>query len=104
VADARTYDNFAAWVPDLDAVLFANQSAELRHDGIVREDSTGAAYGPMSSVIGDLPRLPPSGTEGRPVEILLVPSRGDFDQLPDSGGTDALDVTINARPTWLFRP
>jgi hypothetical protein len=100
----RTFDNFAAWVPAADAVLFADQSAELRHDGITRASADGAAHGPMSSVVGDLPRLPPSGAENRPVEILLVPSRGDFDQLPDSGGTDALAVTVNARPTWLFRP
>ncbi len=33
----------------------------------------------------DLPRLPVSGPEEKPLEIATKPSRGDFTTLPDSG-------------------
>ena len=59
-ACTRTYDNFAAWAPVPNAVLNPSQSLELRTDGIVREDVSGSAYGPVSWVEGDLPRLPPT--------------------------------------------
>ena len=62
-AVTRNYDNFAAWVPPADAVIYSGQSIELRTDGMFREDSSGSAYGPVADVIGDLPRLPPATPE-----------------------------------------
>ena len=97
------FNNFTVWVPAPDAVLFASQSAELRTDGMIREDSTGTAYGPVSHVTGDLPRLPPSGLEGRSVELFVKASRGDLDQLPDSG-IDDISVQVYSRPSWLHIP
>ena len=32
----------------------------------------------------DLTRLPVAGMEGRTMEVFIIPSRGDFDRLPDS--------------------
>ena len=80
----RTFDNFVVWVPPADAVLHASQSVELNTVGMFREDATGTAWGPVSHVTGDLPRLPPSGLEARSVELFVKASRGDFDQLPDT--------------------
>jgi len=95
-------DNFASWPPTADAAMFASQSAQLTTDGIFREDSSGTAYGPVLN-IGQNPRIPPSGLESRKVEIYLKGSRGDFDQVPDTGIDD-----ISARPfyraSWLLIP
>jgi hypothetical protein len=102
-ANTRQYKNFKVWVPTFDAVLHANQSAELRWDGMFREDSGGTAYGPVSHVVGDLPRIPPSGLEGRTVEVFLKWTRGDFDQLPDSG-IDAGSAQVTYNPSYLFVP
>lgn len=99
----RAFYNFSAREPVLDAVLFPNQSAELRHDGVYREDSTGTAYGPVSHRTGSLPRLPPSGLENRPVEVFLKASRGDFDTRPDAG-IDDISAQVFYRPSWLFAP
>jgi hypothetical protein len=104
----RLVDNFQVWEPDVstpteDAVLYASQSAELRWDGIFREDSSGSAYGPVSWVEGDLPRIPPSGLEGRTVEVFIKASRGDIDTLPDSG-IDDLSARVYYRPSWWFVP
>lgn len=57
-AATRTYDNFAVWAPVPDAVIYATRSAQLTTDGMYRLDSGGSAFGPISRVVGDLPRLP----------------------------------------------
>lgn len=98
-ANTRNYDNFAAWVPNTDAVLNPSQSAELRWDRIVREDVGGTAYGPVSWVEGDLPRLPPT-TEGGTVEVFLKASRGNFQSLPDTG-IDDISARVTSRYCWL---
>lgn len=99
----RSYDNFAAWVPDQDAVIFASQSCELRWDGPVREDAAGAAYGPVSLPLGALPRLPPSGIENRPVEVFLKATRSDLDAIADAG-IDNVSARVYYRPSWLLVP
>jgi hypothetical protein len=102
-AGTRTYDNFAAWVPTPDAVLFASRSAELRHDGHYRYDSTGVAPGPITEVVGDLIRVPESGAEARTVEVFIKASRGDLASLPDAG-IDDISAQIKYRPVYLLRP
>ena len=101
VASTRNYDNFAAWAPQPDAVMYASQSLELRTEGVFREDSAGAAYGPVAQVIGDLPRLPVSGPEGRTVQTFIKATRGNFDNLPDRG-IDDISARVFYRPCWLF--
>lgn len=101
-ANTRTYKNFAAWVPTLDAVIHPNQSCELRTEGFFREDASGIGWGPVSDPSGsDLPRIPPSGLEGRPVELFLLTSAGDLAQIPD-GATADQTVTARYRPSYLF--
>lgn len=102
-AMTRSYDNFAAWVPNFDAAIFASRTAQLTTQGVLRQDSGGTAYGPASKRIGDLPRIPPSGLESRSVEVFLKASRGDFDQLPDSG-IDNISAQVFYRPSWLTAP
>jgi hypothetical protein len=101
-ADVRYYDNFLAWVPDTDAVLFASRGAELRHDGMFREASGGTNYAPITPT-GDLLRLPPSGLEGRTAEVFLRPSSGDFDQGADTPLSN-IQAQIRYRPSYLFVP
>jgi hypothetical protein len=62
-----------------DAAVFADQVAELRTDGMFRATADGTAYGPTSPPIGDLPRIPVSGLEGRPVELSPVQRRSRHD-------------------------
>ena len=97
----RDYDNFIAWVPESDAVIFPNRSLEIRHDGVFRESADGGSYGPLVPE-GDLLRLPASGLEARPAELFVATSRGDFDQLPDSGfSADGFTVETRIRSCWL---
>jgi hypothetical protein len=66
-----------------------------------REEATGAAFGPVSHVTGDLPRIPPSGSEGRTVQFFLKASRGDFATLPDTG-VDDISARALYRPSFLL--
>jgi hypothetical protein len=102
-ADARYYDNFLAWVPDTDAVVFAGRSAELRFDGMYREAPGGGSYAQVGTVLGDLLRIPPAGMEARTTEIFLKPSFGDLGQASDSKLL-RLQAQMRYRPSYLFVP
>lgn len=86
-----------------DAVMYPHLSAQLRSDGMIREDSSASVYGQIAQVIGDLPRIPPSGLEQRPAELMVKISRGDFDTLPDIA-LDNFGAQVFYRPCWLSRP
>jgi hypothetical protein len=85
-----------------DAVVYASQSTQLTTQGMFRTPGS-SVYGPVAQVTGDLPRLPPSGLETRPAQLFVKPSRGDLNDLADSG-LDGLSVQVVYRPTWLSRP
>jgi len=102
-AYTRTYDNFAAWVPSIDAAVFANQDGRYSSQGHFRLSRDGAAYGPIARPESDLPRIPVSGPEERPVEIGLKWSRGDFEELPDSG-LDKVGARLAYRPCFSHVP
>jgi hypothetical protein len=84
-------------------VIIASGRLQMRYDTIYRTITGGTVFTPVSLVGGDLPRIPPSGKENLPVQLLLKPSRGDLASNPDSG-TDSFSVAVSYRPTWLFRP
>jgi hypothetical protein len=86
-----------------DAVIYASKTAELRTEGMFRSDAGGTIYAPVSQVTGDLPRVPPSGLESRPVQVFVKPTRGDLSTLADSG-LDSLSVIPKVCPSYLFRP
>ena len=86
-----------------DCVIAAGKTCELRTDGMFRQGGGGTVYGPVSQVIGDLPRVPPSGLESRTLQVFLKPSRGEFDNEADSG-IDDLSAQTFYRPSFLYTP
>ncbi len=89
--------------PLSDAVLYANRKAEVRFDGVMREDTASGAYVGVSQVLGDLPRIPPSGLENRVVELFVKNSRGQLDATHADSGKDAIAAKILYAPTYLGR-
>lgn len=85
----------------LDAVIYASSTAELRTEGMLRKGSSSTIYAPMGNAIGSLPRIPPSGLEGRTVQVLLKASRGNFANEADSG-IDDMSCQIKYRPSYLY--
>jgi hypothetical protein len=102
-AITRQYDNFLVYptAPN-DAVCFAHSSASLRYDGMYRSDTTNTYFGPIANVVGDLPRLPPSGVENRPVELFLMLSRGDLAQQADLS-LGSFTAQVRYRPVHIHR-
>lgn len=102
-ASTRNYDNFQAYIPESDAVVFAGQTLQLATDGVYRDDSTGVTSGPVPKVAGDLPRIPPSGLEGRPVQLFTRLSTGEFATFDDNYAPDLVhDAQVFYRPSYLF--
>lgn len=97
------YFSFGGFSYTQDAVVYANGPCELRHDAMFRQGPGSGPYGPVSQVVGDLVRLPPSGIEDRPCQVFIKPTRGDLDTLPDLG-LDGMTVQVKYRPCWLSRP
>ncbi len=85
-----------------DAVCYGGGTVEARYNGAYRNAGTGSSvYGRVSRIIGDLPRIPPSGLESRPVEVFVKMSRGDLGSLQDSS-LDSLSVQAKYRPSFLY--
>lgn len=100
--ELRVYYSYSASALPEDAVLYSERSSEIRFDGCYREDTTSGAYVRVSEETGDLPRLPPSGLEGRPVELFLKNSRGELDGAGDPG-IDAIQAQVIYRPCYIGR-
>lgn len=83
-----------------DAVVYSGSSVVLSTEGMLQL-ATGMS--PISNVIGDLPRIPPSGLEGRPCELLIRPTQGDL-QITQDTALSGFTTQVSFRPTWLFRP
>ena len=101
-ACTRNYDSFISWSPVPDAVAFASQSCELGTQGIIREDSGGTAYGPVSAQLGDLPRMPNRSSAGT-VEFTAKMSRGNLLDTPDPG-IDDISARVYRRASHLLIP
>lgn len=98
-AMTRTYDNFSAWTPTLDAVCYASRSLELNTQGIGRLDTGGTAYGPVTSVVNDLPRMPNRSSAGT-VEFMGKLSQGDLETINDPA-IDDLSARVHRRASYL---
>jgi hypothetical protein len=85
-----------------DAVVFPDQNAEIASDGSYRTDD-GGVYAPIQNTSGDLPRIPPSGVEGRAVQLFVRPSVSDLGTIAD-GGADSTTVQVAYRPAYASRP
>lgn len=80
-----------------DRVIFPGHNTALRFDDMLREDEKSKGYVPIGLQYGDLLRLPPSGMEQRPVEIMVRGSRG---RLLSPGGVRSEEQTIE-ESQWI---
>ena len=99
----RYYSNLLAWAPDPDAVMFSNRNARLLSSGVLRQSADGSGLGEVAYARSDLPRVPCSGLEARPVEVFVKATRGDFSELPDVG-IDKVAARLTYRPCWSNTP
>jgi hypothetical protein len=100
----RTYDNFAASVPDTPTALYSGKTAEIRYDGAIRQDSTGTYYGPVPSYRGSRFFAPAAGDENRTSRILVKAHRNDIEAAPSDNVTDNLTVAAIVTPRGIVVP
>jgi hypothetical protein len=99
----RYYDNFLAFVPAVDAAVYANQSLELRHDRATRENSGGTFSTSISKVDGNYLRIPPAGPESRTARLVVKGFRHDPYTSQD-GGIDDIGAQLFVTPRGLVVP
>ena len=99
IAEERTFEDFAVWVPVLDRVLFAGFDAEVRSDQFIRQHPT-SEWGRIASE-ADYLKIPPSGLEGRTHRLIAKARRGDVDVLPDDVIDDELAAALEVTPRVL---
>lgn len=84
------------------ASIDPGSSAWIATDGVYF-DFDGPTFS-ASGALGDLPRVPVSGAEQRPTELLLKASRGDFTTSFIDDGIDDIVAQASYRPCWMFAP
>ena len=92
------YELDGGFVVSSDAVIYGDQVAELRTDGMVHT-ADGTVYGEMVG-FGAMPRLPNSGLEARPVELFIRPSRGDL----SNTARGPFEAASRCLAAWRRRP
>jgi len=103
VASTRSYDNFQAFVPAVDAAIFAGRELELRHNGAMREETTAGEWSNVPERRGNYLRIPCAGMEGRTARLIVAGYRNDPDTMPNDID-DALTATLYATPRYLSVP
>ena len=98
-ACTRSYANFRAWAPSLDAALFASRQAEVLSSLVRRQDSTGANPGAVGYE-GDYLLIPPAGPENRTTEIIVKATRS----LVADDGIDDIRAALAYTPRYLAVP
>jgi hypothetical protein len=105
----RIYYSFSSSSPAVDGVLYADRHALVSFRGSYREDTVSESYVAVSEETGDLMRLPPSGLEGRYVELLvknsrgLLPSPATNEDGESDPAIDAIEAVVSYRPCYLGR-
>ena len=100
----RSFDNMAAFVPVPDAICWASQSIEFRHDQTLREDLSGVYAGPPHSYRGAPFYLPPAGGANRTSRVSVLARRNDTETLTAANVTDGVSVRVYYRPRCLVVP
>jgi hypothetical protein len=92
----------AGWVPNANPG-YGNE-VQLGTDAIYDVLGGSLPWVLNGGAIGDLPRLPPSGLEARPVQLFVKPLRSDSSYDGSDPGVDAFTVQPYYRPCYMFRP
>jgi hypothetical protein len=99
-AQTRHYGTVTAGVPPTEQLVIASgQTLEVRHDDVIREDTTGNAYGRPGSYRGTHLLIPPAGSDGKTARIVARAHRNDIDTVEHTPLGDNLTI----RAYWTER-
>lgn len=103
----RSYDNFIAFAPPIDAVLFASRELDIRSDSTLRESSSGGSFGRVPRYFGDRFFIPPAGDKHHTARLAWKLRRSDVDGgVPDitPPAVDNATFSISYTPRYLLPP
>lgn len=96
----RGFDNFIHSIPPAEPlVVYSGQKLEIRHDDVIRGDSTGTYYGRPQSYWGTRFTVPP-GTS----RVLVKARRNDVDTTADTSVIDATQIQVGTTLRGLVVP
>lgn len=101
-ANTRDYDNFFAFVPIVDAAIYAGKPIEISSTRVKRTDPSNVV-GQPTSYEGDYLNVPPAGAEGRSVRLIAKATANDPDVLDDDVIPD-LSGRLFATPRYYIVP
>lgn len=93
-ASTRFFNDFTAWVPELNHAINSGKSAQLLHNAAIREPSGGAVWGRVPLPEGAYLKLPPN----RALRVVVKARRFDVDEMPDPFISDNLRADLSATP------
>lgn len=93
----------ASGMESADPAVLADGSLVAQFNGVWRTTSFQGVYAPVPVLVGDLPRIAPSGAEGRACRLFCKPSRGDLSSAQDSASQDSFTVQVSYRPCYIGR-
>lgn len=88
----RTYDNFLAFAPTVDAAIFSGRSLRLIGDAIEREDASGSVWGRVGSYRGSWLRVPVGQSR-----VAVLTSVHDPLTMPHTTATTTVQATVTPR-------
>jgi hypothetical protein len=104
-ANTRYYDNFYVATPAPEPiVIHAGRSIQFRHDGVLRQDSTGTYAGPPPEYVGGRFFVPPAGSAGRKARVAVIARRNDVTTMADDHIADSTIVQVFVTPRYLVVP
>lgn len=104
IALTRSYDNFFAFVPAGNNALYSGRQMEFRHDGAIRQDSTGAYYSPAPTYRGSRFLIPPAGDADRTARVVVKAHRNNVEANDAANVTDSLAAWVTYIPRYLAVP
>lgn len=102
LANQRIYDQFVAWAPAADAVIFTGLSLELTDEICRRASPAGGVWTELIPE-GDYLQLDPAGAEGRKNRLLFIASPNDPETM-GVGAAKKVKVEIYATPRYRSVP
>lgn len=98
----RIFDNFTAWVPPQDQVIWADHNASFTHDTVEREGEDGPPHGDVPHYEGNRFWIPPATRNDLTSRLVVRQDRNDLVTSPIGDEHDELVLNVYATPRVLL--
>jgi hypothetical protein len=105
IGDPTNFDDFSVFeLPAEQPALHAGLSTEIRHDGVLRQDTGLTTYSRPGLVRGPGLRIPAAGARDRPTRLAVKAHRYDVEQGPAITHSELLQTQVLYTPRYAVVP